>query len=93
MGLCSDVLFPQNLVFMLQGSVEENIMELTKQKVGGAAGDDESLDPVAAQSRKTQAANLAGSLKSDKPNLKLEELDLLFKEPSLQLQPGQLVCL
>lgn len=66
-------------------------MELTKQKVGGAVEDDESMDPVAAQSRKTQAANLAGSLKSDKPNLKLEELDLLFKEPSLQPQPGQLV--
>ncbi|KAK9847690.1 hypothetical protein WJX84_004737 [Apatococcus fuscideae] len=72
----------------VKGSIEENIMELTKQKIGGAAGDDEAVDPVAARSRKIQAANLAGSLKSDKPNLKLEELGLLFKKPSLQLQPG-----
>lgn len=64
-------------------------MQLTQQKVGGAAVEDEALDPVAARSRKIQAANLAGSLKADKPNLKLEELDLLFQEPSLQLEPGQ----
>ena len=73
-------------------------MEVTKRKVGGSAAeanaDDGGSDPVASRGKQLQAANAAGSLQTDKPNLKLEQLDLLFQDPIFQLGTGESIqCL
>ena len=64
-------------------------MELTKRKVGGVTNENDMMDPMVGRTKQHQAANLAGSLKSDKPNLKLEELDLLFRDPTFQQHAGK----
>ncbi len=72
-------------------------MELTKRKVGGSAAegssDDEDVEWGSKRNKQLQAANLAGSLKTDRPNLKLEELDLLFQDPTFDQASGEVLRL
>ncbi|KAK9808795.1 hypothetical protein WJX72_003802 [[Myrmecia] bisecta] len=69
--------------FYVKGPIEERIMEMVKQRregTGAAAEPDHAVVRGNAR-RATEAADLAGSLKSDRQMLELAELDLLFRDP------------
>ncbi|KAK9824040.1 hypothetical protein WJX72_007212 [[Myrmecia] bisecta] len=74
--------------FYVKGSIEERIMEMVKQRregTGAAAEPEVAAGARGGARRTNEAADLAGSLKSDRQMLKLAELDLLFRAPDFSV--------
>jgi len=71
--------------FYVQGSVEERIREVVKQRMAGAAAPstapawESAYDERSRSKIRTQ--DVAGSIQADKQNLRLSELQVLFKDP------------
>ena len=77
------------LRFFVKGSVEEQIMEVVKARQGNVAGgsaaalaaSDEDHPRARFNNRHIRVEDQAGSIKEDKQNLRLSELQILFKTP------------
>ncbi|KAL0037370.1 hypothetical protein WJX79_004318 [Trebouxia sp. C0005] len=78
--------------FFVKGSVEERIMQMVQQRNKGVKSQEPStsggltwadLGQVRGSNRnQVKAQDIVGSMKADKQNLRMEELDLLFQTPS-----------
>ncbi|KAL0020479.1 hypothetical protein WJX77_009137 [Trebouxia sp. C0004] len=78
--------------FFVKGSVEERIMQMVQQRKEGSKSQEPStsggltwadLGQVRGSNRnQVKAQDIVGSMKADKQNLRMEELDLLFQTPS-----------
>ncbi|PNH06056.1 DNA repair protein RAD5 [Tetrabaena socialis] len=76
---------------VVQGSVEERIMEVVRTRRAASGSSAAAADPAAAGPSSAAAATApsggrsgAGSLRADKVELRINELDLLFSEPAFR---------
>ena len=76
----------------LQGSVEERIMEIIKQrKAGQGSGSGERIEDLTpcygGRGKARAQQDVAGSLRTDRQNLRIAELEVLFKVSATSCLP------